>query len=511
VERAQQLRILWAYKWWLLAFALSAALVTYVVSNSRESTYRSEALGQIVSSRQAAGDLLSEEELLSLSNVYVQLATTNTVLRIAHADPRVTGREAEFDDSVSVEPQQRVGVLSFAAEVGDPRTAAQWANTYAAAFAEFTDGLQNAQRNRALSRVQARIDEITRELENRGVPADDPTVAGLSSELEALQDRAADETVAPGDTVRLIERALPSGDAVSPQPLRDALLALLGALVIGAAAAYVREMVVDRYSSPEEASADLSLPILGEIPRGAPDVPTVEAFRRLRTAVLVALERANGDSELGHTVLVTGAEPGSGKSFVTANLSRALAAEGWKVIAVDGDLRRPTLHDHFEVPREPGLGDLLSNDGLEGHPERLSFLVPSRAGPSEAGELRALTAGPYIENSVELLSSRRMAGIVQGLKTASDLIVFDSPPALAVVDPVVLARFSDGVLMVIDSRRTKRRDARRAVQTMHAIGTPVLGMVYNRSQAPVGGYYSYEAVGGPLAVPEARSGEGVAR
>jgi capsular exopolysaccharide synthesis family protein len=511
MERAQQLRILWAYKWWLLAFALSAAVVAYVVSDSREPTYRSEALGQIVSSRQAAGELLSEEELLSLSNVYVQLASTDTVLRVAHDDPRVRGREAEFDDSVSVEPQQRVGVLSFSAEAGDPATAAAWANAYAAAFAEYTDSLQSDQRNRALDRIQARIDEITAELEERGVSPDDPSVAGLSAELAALQDRAADETAAPADTVRVIERALPSDEPVSPQPLRDAMLALLGALIIGAAAAYVRETLVDRYSSPEEASADLSLPILGEIPRAAPDVPVLEAFRRLRTAVLVALERTEGDSDRGRSVLVTGAEPGSGKSFVTANLGRALAAEGWKVAAVDGDLRRPTLHDHFDVAREPGLGDLLAGDGLERHPERLSFLVAPPAGAPEAGELRALTAGPYIEDSLERLSSRRMAGIVERLKATNDFVVFDSPPALAVVDPVVLARYSDGVIMVIDSRRTKRRDARRAVQTMHAIGAPVLGMVYNRSRAPVGGYYSYEAVGSNLEAAKAGGIKGVAR
>ncbi len=163
---------------------------------------------------------------------------------------------------------------------------------------------------------------------------------------------------------------------------------------------------------------------------------------------------------------------------------------------MDGDLRRPTLHDQFDVPREPGLGDLLRSGGLDKDPNRTAFQVSSSASePGGRGELRALTSGPFIEDSVERFSSSRMAEIVELLKEHNDFVVIDSPPALAVVDPVVLARYSDGVVIVIDSRKTKRRDARRAVQTMRAIGTPVLGMVYNRSEAPVGGYYSYDALG----------------
>jgi succinoglycan biosynthesis transport protein ExoP len=501
MERLQQLRIFWAYKWLLLLFALAAGVTVYVLSDRQTDTYRAETLGQIVSSRQAAGELLSEDELLSLSNVYLKLADTDTVLRLAHDDPRVRGREDEFDESVSVEPQERVGVLAFSAEDSDPRTAAAWANAYASAFAVYVDRLQTQQRERALNRIQQRIDELGAEIAERGVAPDNPSVAGLSAEIAALQERAADETAVPSDNVRVIERAFPPGDPVSPRPARDALLALIAALVLGAALIYVRETLVDRFSSPEEAASDLSLPILGEIPRATGQTPVLEAFRRLRTAVVVALERqeaarsSGSEGDLGHRggILVTGAEPGSGKSFITANLARALAAEGWRVVAIDGDLRRPTLQDQFDVPRRPGLGDLLVDESLDRHVQTLTSSVGAEQGPVGRGELRVVTAGGYIEDSVERLSSRRMALIMTRLREQSDYVVFDSPPALAVVDPVVLARYSDGVIFVIDSRKTRRRDARRAVQTMRAIGTPVLGLVVNRSHAPVGGYYSYEA------------------
>jgi capsular exopolysaccharide synthesis family protein len=499
VDRANQIRLLWGSKYWLLLFAAVAGIAAYLVSNSRTETYRVESLGQIVSTRQAAGDVLSEEELLSLSNLYVKLASTDTVLRQADDLPGVSGKESEFADSVSVEPEQRVGVLSFIAETDNPQEAAVFANAYARTFAEYTEELQARQRNNALTRIQTRIDEVTLELQQLALTPEDPRGVGLRAELQALQDRAADETANPGDTVRVIERALPPSDPVSPQPARDAVLAFVLALLLGAAAVYARETLFDRYSSPEEAARDLGLPVLGEIPKAPDRAMALDPFRSLRTAALLALERTTGrdasssDGAGGAELLITGAEPGCGKSYVTANLSRALAAEGRRVVAVDGDLRRPTLHDHFGIASQPGLGDLLVGEGVARHAGRLAAPVePLLGGMSTAGELRVLTAGPHIENAVEHLSSDRMDLIVKRLRSESDLVVFDSPPTLAVIDAVVLIRYVDGVLFVIDSRKTKRRDARRAIEALRAINAPLLGFVYNRSRGRPAGYYDYQ-------------------
>ena len=512
MDRANQIRLLWGSKHWILLFAVAAGFVAYLFSSSRTDTYRAESLGQIVSTRQAAGDVLSEEELLSLSNLYVKLASTDTVLRLAEDEPGVRGNEAEFADSVSVEPEERVGVLAFISETEDPGDAAAFANAYARTFADYTEQLQTRQRNNALNRIQARIDQVTAELDELALTPDDPRGVGLRAELEALQDRAADETANPGDTLRVVERALPPSDPVSPQPARDALLAFILALVLGAAAVYARETLFDRYGSPEEAARDLGLPVLGEIPKSPDRSMALEPFRSLRTATLLALERRTGGEASsdngggGGELLITGAEPGCGKSYVTANLARALAAEGRRVVAVDGDLRRPTLHDHFGIASQPGLGDLLVGDGVARHAGRLAAPVEALPGAMPgAGELRVLTAGPHIENAVERLSSDRMELIVERLRGDSDLVVFDSPPALAVVDAVVLVRYVDGVIFVIDSRKTKRRDARRAIEALRAINAPVLGFVYNRSRGRTAGYYDYQPTR-ELRRPRARRG-----
>jgi capsular exopolysaccharide synthesis family protein len=488
------LRLIWGSKRWLLLFAVAAAVVVYLASSTRTDSYESGALGQIISTSQATGDILSEEQLLSLSNVYHELADTRTVLDLAHNDPAVKGNESEFDDSVSVSPESRIGVLEFIAVTDDPEVSAGFANAYAQAFQTYLGGLQVEQLKETLAPLEERIEQVGGELENASAGSAEAT--SLQLELEALQSQLAEQTANPGDSLRIVERAVPEATPVAPKPKRDAILAFIVALVLGAVAVYLRDFLFDRYGSAQDASRDLGLPLLGEIPRGRGEVP-VEAFRRLRAATMFTLERNTepriNASELGSgTLLVTGPESGCGKSYVSANLSRTLASEGRRVSIVDGDLRRPTLHEVFGRKLSPGLSDLLleTNDVTDATIEvHIDGTISS-----PGGSLRLLPAGAHAEAAVESLSSPRMRAVVEGLQASSDVVVFDSPPAPIVVDPVVLARYADGVVFVIDSRRTRRREARKAIEALRSTGAPLLGFAYNRSAAKQTRYDSYRPV-----------------
>lgn len=494
MELTGYLRLIWASKRWLLLFAAIAGAVVFLYSSSKENQYESTALGQIISTAQAEGDILSEEELLSLTNVYHGLADTRTVLDIAHEDPAVQGREGEFDATVSVSPESRVGVLAFSALTGDPDVSAEFANAYAKAFSEYLGGLQVSEAKKALTPIQARISEIEGELAE--LPASELERASLQVELGALQEQIANRTSNPGDSLRIVEPAAASGTPVSPKPKRDAILAFIAALILGACAIYLRDLLFDRYGSAQDAARDLGLQLLGEIPKGRGGEAPVEAFRSLRTAMVFALERSgnyesNGGGNGAGAVLVTGAESGCGKSYVSANISRTLATEGRRVTAVDGDLRRPTLHEIFRTSLSPGLSDLLVEDDP---PETGSVAVgvrlsQSAGGPS--GELQLMPAGAHAEDAVESLSSPRMKEIVRFLRSDNEMVVFDSPPTLVVVDPVVLARYADGVVFVIDSRHTRRREARRAIEALRATGAPLLGFAFNRSNAKQTRYDAY--------------------
>jgi capsular exopolysaccharide synthesis family protein len=485
-------RLIWASKIWLVLFAAVAAVVVYVVSASQPSEYESKALGQIVSTRQAEGEILSEEQLLSLSNVYNSLANTSVVLNRAHKEPAVEGRETEFNEAVSVSPEGRVGNLAFSATTEDPQLSAEFANAYAKAFAAYLSETQVEERKKSLGPIQVQIDEINEELEE--IPAGDPRGAGLEVERQALQERVASETANLGDSMRIVEPAVPHEGAVSPKPLRNGLLTLVAALVLGVIAIYLRDLFFDRYRSAEEASRDLDLPLLGEIPKGRRN-PALEAFRTLRTAAMLTLEqRINARStgtDLAPTILVTGPESGCGKSYVTANLARILATERRDVVAVDADLRRPSLHERFGVKLAPGLSDLLLRENT-GRAIDLALPIPlTEAGASLDGSLRLVPAGNESDAAVEQLSSETMREATDELRREVDAIVLDSPPTGVVVDPVVLARYADGVLFVVDLRRTRRRYARRAVEALRAIGAPLLGFVFNRSESRQTQYDSY--------------------
>lgn len=486
------LRLIWASKRWLALFAVVAAVVVYVFSSAKADQYESTALGQLVSTSQASGEILSEEQLLSLSNVYHELANTRTVLDLAHEDPAVEGKESEFDSSVDVSPESRVGVLSFNATTGDPTVSAEFANAYAQAFSAYLGGLQIDQLKETLEPIQQRINEINAELSEAGGESQS---AGLQVELQALQDQIATQTANPGDSLRIVERAAANTNPVAPKPKRDAVLAFIVALVLGACAIYLRDIFFDRYGSAQDAARDLDLQLLGEIPKDRNE-PALESFRSLRTAMVFALERsgnykANGGDSGAGAVLITGAESGCGKSYVSANISRTLATEGRRVTIVDGDLRRPTLHEIFRTSLSPGLSDLLVGDPP---PEPSSVAVNvrlSQGGTAASGELQLMPAGEHAEEAVESLSSTRMKEIVQFLRADNDMVVFDSPPTLVVVDPIVLARYADGVVFVIDSRHTRRRDARRAIEALRATGAPLLGFAFNRSNTKQTRYDAY--------------------
>lgn len=511
MEFTGNLRLIWASKRWLALFAVVAAVVVYAISSSKSDEYESSALGQIVTTSQAAGEILNEEQLLSLSNLYDELAKTRSVFDVAHEDPAVKGREEAFDASAEVQPEARTGVMSFSAITGNPDESAEFANAYAEAFARYLGDLSVTQQKTTLQPIQQRIDEIEGEIAAGGNSG--ASVAGLQVELQALQNQIAEQSANPGDTMRVVEHAVPQGTPVAPTPKRDALLALIGALVLGAVAIYLRDLFFDRYRTAQEAAKDLGLALLGEIPKGR-GTPALESFRNLRTATLLTLERTGAGSRVSNgsgtdqgasTVMVTGAESGCGKSYVAANVSRALAAEGRRVTAVDGDLRRPTLNQIFDTSLSPGLSDLLVVENAP-NPGDIAVKVSLTVdGGRAGGELMVVPAGAHAEDAVESLSSERMKSVVQYLRSDNDVIVFDTPPALVVVDPVVLARYADGVVFVVDSRRTSRRDARRAVEALRAIGAPMLGFAFNRSNTKQNSYDSYRPR--DMALPTSRTKE----
>jgi capsular exopolysaccharide synthesis family protein len=206
--------------------------------------------------------------------------------------------------------------------------------------------------------------------------------------------------------------------------------------------------------------------------------PESEAFRVLRTNV----QFANVDRPV-RRLLVTSAGPSEGKTLVAANLAAVFAQAGESVILVDADLRRPSLHKVFSLAKDSGLTDGLlgkSNPGLD---ERLL--------PTPVENLRLLPPGSLPLNPSELLGSQRMSQIVEHLAQEADVVIFDSPPVLAVTDAAVLSQKVDGVLLVVEAGGTQEKASCRMLAELVQVDAPVLGVVLNKIPTRGPGSYSY--------------------
>lgn len=202
-----------------------------------------------------------------------------------------------------------------------------------------------------------------------------------------------------------------------------------------------------------------------------------EQFRTIRTNVQFSMV----DEDL-RTLVVTSAAPNAGKSTIAANLASTFASKEKRVLLVDTDLRKPTVHKLFKLRNTVGVTSLLAN------PE---VVLQEAAVPTAVEGLFVLPSGPIPPNPSELLGSKRMDALLEEMKKHFDLIIFDTPPLIAVTDAQVLARKVDGTLFVIRSGVTRKEEMIKAKELLELVGAKVLGAVYNQVENSGDGYYYY--------------------
>lgn len=211
-----------------------------------------------------------------------------------------------------------------------------------------------------------------------------------------------------------------------------------------------------------------------------PRSPVSEAFRTLRTN----LEFTSLDKPL-RSMVVTSAAPEEGKSTTLANLAVAMAQAGKKVILVDCDLRRPSLHQIFNARPAPGLSNMMRDDALMNQPPLQETQVPN---------LFLLTSGTIPPNPAELVASRRMSDVIAALHQRADIVLFDAPPVIAVTDAAVLASKVDAVLLVVSAGKTKRDHAKKAKMLLDKVNAHLIGTVLTnvKGEASLYQYYASE-------------------
>lgn len=208
----------------------------------------------------------------------------------------------------------------------------------------------------------------------------------------------------------------------------------------------------------------------------SPKSPISEQYRTLRTNI----EFASIDKQIS-TLMVTSASPGEGKSTTTANLAVVFAQQGKKVLLIDADMRKPTVHYTFRLENTLGITNVLTGQ------TPLKKAVQA----SETKDLYVLTCGPIPPNPAELLGSRAMDELIQTALKEFDMVIFDTPPVLAVTDAQVMANKCDGVILVVNSGKTERDAAVKAKEQLANAKGKLLGVVLNNKKEQKGQYYYY--------------------
>ena len=292
------------------------------------------------------------------------------------------------------------------------------------------------------------------------------------------------------NNVKIIQQALiPS----LPVPSRGTLKLVLGIIAgfgLGTGIAFVSDYLDRRFKSASDIERNLGIPLLGIIPHYKfrkrkdsqlitllePWSPASEAYRSIRTWIQLSAPKAL------QVLLITSAVPHEGKSTTAANLAVTYAQLGRKVLLIDADLRRPTIHRIFNLGNRLGLTDILT--GKAHWEETLQN--------TQIDNLKVLLAGPILPNPAELLSTGQLSQLLHGLKGSFDTIICDSPVQLSIPDVAIIVPDMDGVLLIHCPSRVNKEQVMETKKLLERAGANIVGIVLNNiNKKDQQHYYSY--------------------
>jgi succinoglycan biosynthesis transport protein ExoP len=443
---AQFVAVVRRRRWWIVLLTVLGIAAGATVSVLATPQYLAESsvfvsVGGATVTDLTQGGTFSESRVAS----YVELARAPRVLVPAAREAGVDTDLGRLREAVSAEAVSDTVILSITAADTDPERAAALADA-----------------------VSDRLVAAVRGIERTG--QDGKPLVELS----------------------VFQRAETPDQPVSPRPVVDLVLGLIGGLGCGIALALLLQTVDTKVRSVEALRQAVDRTVLAEIPLdpSGSDAPLVEVdnrysekaeqFRQLRTQL--TFTNVDGGSQ---SVLVTSSVPGEGKSTTAVNLALMLAESGHRVVLVDADLRRPTTADLLGLEGAVGLSTLLT------HQIELADALQ----PLGTSGLHVLASGRVPPNPSELLESRAMEVLVADLQAQYDYVVIDAPPVVPVTDPIVLATRVSSVLYVgsVDGHLTTH-DLRTGVERLRAVGARVVGVVANRVRPSrrTPRYYGYE-------------------
>ncbi|MGI8813238.1 MAG: GumC family protein [Pyrinomonadaceae bacterium] len=361
---------------------------------------------------------------------------------------------------------------------------------------------QEAARANIQGQAETKLTTAKREIETGRNLLDTYTQRQKEQELAIASGRP--------DNIKIASNAVVPGAPIGPQRNRNILVAFLLSLATGIGLAFLLDYLDDSVKTSDDIGRHLGLPTLALIPHyfgtdrkklglalangnGASTTslitleernsPMAEAYRHLRTSLLFS-----SAGKPPQTILVTSSQPSEGKTTTAVNTAITLAQADADVVIVDCDLRRPRLHNYFDLENTQGITNYLSGERNTEHLIKTCKELP---------RLKVITSGPIPPNPAELLSSNEMKNLLQFLRGRYKHVIIDSPPAISFTDAAILSTLVDGVVLVAMANKSSIHLMRRFKHRLGNLGARIYGVVLNGLKQGsldydyYGGYYDY--------------------
>lgn len=526
MELAQYIRIFRKWFWLIALLAFLGGSLSYITRSRQEQTYVAEVtlfVGNFI--QDPNPDTGSIYTGLQLVDTYAALATTHEVMQDAVEAGNFPVSADDLRGRVSTEIIEFTSLLKIRVTYTDPVLAADMANQVAQQLIQNSPTNLTAQEQMLVNSIQDQIDNLNVQLEEDQLDLDlvndelesatteaeidemterrdvllnritnaSSTLAQLSGAIQGLQRQT--------NTIQIMDPARVPTGATGLNNSRTTILGAIVGAVLAIGFVLVIEYLNDTVRTPEEVTALLGLPILGTIfkfgrssdsyPKRLithlhPASPISEGYRALRTNLLFSSQK---DDSGKYAFIVSSPGPEEGKSVTAANLAVTMATAGMRVLLVDADLRRPKLHQIFDLDNDLGLTTLLfadparPEDGLaDPNANELSDRLRHCVQNTSIPRLRVVTSGFSPSNPTEILGSTLMQRWFHEFIASSnvDVVLFDTPPTLVVADSAVLAAtINVPVLMVLRAGQTRRGAAQRSKEQFDTLAVQVAGVALN--------------------------------
>jgi capsular exopolysaccharide synthesis family protein len=455
------IRTIWRWKLLILVLVVGAPAVAYFIERGKQKQYTSSVLVS-VQEESVNSALLSGNASFSTTNIQAiaRLITTPSIADIAGSELTPSQSGSQVVSGVSASANPTTNYITITATKPDPNEAADVANAFAKA-------LGKSQQQQAVDQIKQAIASTKAELSH--IKPSNPNYPSLETDLSNYNAALGDQ----GGNATILDPATPNLTPIGPHPKRAAELGLVIGILLAFGAVMLLDSADRRLRSPDDLEEFTKLPLLAAIAPSAFDAELdttpvdAEAFQTLRTS----LTYFTIDEKI-KSVLVASPGEQEGKSTVTVRLALACARAGLDVVLIDADLRRAGSTTKLGLQPKIGLGVVLA----EQRPVETA-LIDWPLGPDEPGRLRVLAAGSPPPNPAALISSQQMRNVIHTLEDQADLVIIDTPAALAVSDAVPLMQNVSGVVLVARMNRSSRDTVRRLQKIIESAHGRLLGTV----------------------------------